>query len=515
MATEAEALRLVDALESELIRRRPAMEEADRYYRGQHPLRFASDDFRQYHGERYAGFSDNWTQVVGDSPVERLGVKGLQAAGADRPDLELWRIWHVNGLDSESQLGFLGAGNSGRTFVLVWGDPDDDETPEVTWEDARQCIVAYEPGSRRRRRAALKRWQDGEREFATLYLASEVWKFERPMIGGHREKSHQAAAVDDAASGLILPDGVRERLTKWGVREVGDEPNPQPNPMGVVPMVELPNRPMLSGDPISDVEGVIPMQDAVNLVWSQLFVASDAASFPQRVILGAEMPKIPVLNSAGQVIGHKPVDLQRFAVDRVMWVTGKDARVANWPAADLEAYTKIIEVAVGHIAAQTRTPQHYLIGRMANLSGDALKAAETGLVKRVEEKQVWLGQGLREVAHLIYLARGEDEKAKAMRAGRTLWIDSESRSQGQLADALLKLKTIGFPFAWLADRWGLTPTEVADVVRLQEEEADRDPLATLAAMGGRPVGEPPPEDAGDEGVDASEETAGDGLPVAA
>lgn len=467
MATEAQALQLVSLLENELIRRRGDIDRYNRYYRGQHPLKFASPEFAKFHGDRYRDFSDNWTQVVADSPVERLTVTGFLADGETSADKDLWRVWQINGLDADSQLGFLGAVTGARCFVLVWGDPDDPDMPVVTFEDASQSIVAYEPGSRRLRRAALKRWQDGNVDYATLYLKTEVWKFCRPLQ--QQDKSPQMADVD-------------EELKRWTPREMGDEPNPQPNPMGVVPMVELPNKPMLVEDPISDVGGVVAMQDAINLVWAQLFTASDAASFPQRVVMGAERPTIPKLNSAGEIIGKQPVDLDKFMVDRVAWITGKDARIDSWPAANLAMYTGILEVAVGHLAAQTRTPQHYLIGKMANLAEGALLAAETGLVKRCDEKTLWYGQGLREVACLIALAKGEYAKAAALRSGRVLWADTESRSQAQLADALLKLKQLGFPFEWLALRYGLTPTEVAEVVRMRQAEAEMDPVAEVARL---------------------------------
>src|SRR5512139_2321117 len=181
MATLGQALQLVSLLESELIRRRSEIDRNNDYYRGKQPLRFASDDFAKFHGDRYRDFSDNWVQVVADSPVERLDVTGFQASGEDKADKDLWEVWQVNGLDGDSQLGFLGAVNSARSFVLVWGDPDDEDTPVVTFEDAAQCIVLYEPGSRVRRRAGLKRWQDGNCDYATLYLPDELWKFERPL----------------------------------------------------------------------------------------------------------------------------------------------------------------------------------------------------------------------------------------------------------------------------------------------------------------------------------------------
>ncbi|MEV7584400.1 phage portal protein [Streptomyces erythrochromogenes] len=467
MATEQEALRLVALLESELIRRRGAIDMHNGYYRGDGRLKFASKEFAKFHGERYKDFSDNWVQVVADAPVERLVVTGFVADGELSADKDLWKVWQVNGLDADSQLGFLGAITGARTFVLVWGDPDNPDMPVVTFEDASQCVIAYEAGSRRNRRAALKRWQDGGDDFATLYLPDQVWKFRRPLQ--RQDKSPQMADVD-------------EELKRWQPREMRDEPNPQPNPMGVVPMVELPNKPMLVEDPISDVAGVIAMQDAINLVWAQLFTASDAASWPQRVIMGAERPTIPKLNAAGEIVGKQPVDLEKFQIDRVAWITGKDARIAEWQAANLAMYTGIIEVAVGHVAAQSRTPQHYLIGKMANIGEGTLLAAETGLVKRCDEKTLWFGQGLREMARLIALAKGEDAKAEAMRSGRVLWAETESRSHAQLADALLKLKQLGFPFEWLALRYGLTPTEVAAVIGMKAQELEADPVAEITRM---------------------------------
>jgi hypothetical protein len=481
MATYEQALHLVQLLEAELIARSAGITRNDAYYRGKHPLKYASQEFGKFHGDRYRDFSDNWVQVVADSPVERMTVTGFQASGATDADKDLWRVWQVNGLDADSQLGFLGSVVHGRSFVLVWGDPRNPDVPVVTFEDPAQCVIAYEPGSRRERRAALKRWEDGNQDFATLYLADEVWKFSRPRL-----------AQNSLGTSVQMQD-VDEELKRWAPRDMGAEPNPQVNPLGVVPMVELPNKPVLSGDPISDVAGVVAMQDAINLLWAQLFTASDYASFPQRVIMGAERPVIPKLNAAGEVVGTQPVDLEKFAVDRVMMFSSKDARIGEWQAANLAMYTGLIEVAVGHLAAQTRTPQHYLIGKMANVAEGALLAAETGLVKRVEEKQIWSGQGLRETARLIAMARGEDEKAEALRSGRVLWKDAESRSHAQMADALLKLKQLGFPFQWLALRYGLTPTEVADVLAMKEAELEMDPATELSRqlIGSAPGTQPP------------------------
>ena len=468
MATVEQARRLVVTLDMELQHRRPAIERNNAYYRGSQRLAFASDQFRKFHAERYRDFADNWVQVVSDSPVERLTVNGVMPAGADKVDDESWRVWQRNALDADSQLGFLGAVNAGRSFVLVWGDPSDPDTPCVTFEDASQCVILYAPGSRRKKLAALKRWSDGGTQYSTLYLADGVWKFEL----GIRQPCDKSPSIEQA----------EQETLEWLPRDMGNEPNPQPNPMGVVPMVELPNKPTLVGDPISDVRGVVAMQDAVNLLWAQLFTASDYASFPQRIVTGAEIPEIPILGENGDIVGSRPVDLERFAVDRVMFFTGENVKTDEWTAANLNAYTDVIEVAVGHIAAQTRTPQHYLIGKMANLSGDALIAAETGLVKRIEEKQIWFGQALREMFQLIALAQGNDDKAASIAGGRILWANAESRSHAQLADALLKLKQIGFPFEWLALKYGITPTEIVELLAMREKEMKLDPMGAVTQL---------------------------------
>jgi hypothetical protein len=47
------------------------------------------------------------------------------------------------------------AGKCGRVFLLV--DPNDGD-PRITIEHAGQVVVAHDPGDRRKRLAALKRW---------------------------------------------------------------------------------------------------------------------------------------------------------------------------------------------------------------------------------------------------------------------------------------------------------------------------------------------------------------------
>ncbi|WBQ03013.1 phage portal protein [Kribbella sp. CA-293567] len=468
MASVQEALRLLGELADELQKRQPDIRLFDAYYRGEHNLAYASDQFRGFFANRYKDFSDNWCGVVADAPTERLELIGIRPkGGGKKAGDKLWATWLENDADALSDLAFIDAIIAKRAYALVWGDPDTDDAT-ITWEHPSQAIVGYHPETRRRR-AGLKLWADEKLEYATLYLRDEVWKWQRSRTQIEKGRTQSGLYIVGSLGGWEkrknLPEG---------------EPWPLPNPLGEVPLVELPNRPRLIGEPLSDIAGTVAMQNATNLFWSYLLNAGDFTSFPQRVIMGQERPEVPVLDKDGQETGTtKPLDLAKFSVERVVWLEDPEAKISEWSATNLEQYTKVIEVQVGHIAAQTRTPQHYLIGKMSNLSADALKAAETGLVKRTEEKTEHFGRAIREVFRLVALVQGDEKRARAVAAGEVLWRDVESRSDAQRADALLKKKTIGYPFEWLAEQDGNSPTEVARIMEMRRAELNDETLNGL------------------------------------
>jgi len=466
MATAEEAIETLNRLSDLLRLRLPDIKKFDDYYRGEHSLRFASEEFKKSFAVQYKGFSDNWCGVVAEAPTERLEPVGIRPRGSEdsKGDLDLWDVWLDSESDAMCDQAFLDAVISKRSFAIVWADSDDQ--PQITWEHPSQCIVDYVPGSRRRR-AAAKIWGDGPIEYATLYMPDFLWKFQRTRVDDSN-RTPSGVYVVGATDGWKPREGLPTR-----------EPWPLPNPFNEVPVVEFANRPRLLGEPISDIAGTVAMQDALNTQWAYLMNASDYASFPQRVLMGMERPMIPVLDASGQQIGERPVDIEKFSVKRLLYFEDPNSKIGEFSAADLSAYTTVIDVAVSHIAAQTRTPQHYLVGKMANLSADALKAAETGLIKRTAEKTQHFGRAIRDVLRLVEIVRKNEAKAKDIARGEVLWRDIESRSEAQLVDALLKLKTVGFSFRTLAERYGMTPAEVEREVQRREEEMAMDPVAAL------------------------------------
>jgi len=465
VATRDEALARAERLLVQLKRRAPEITERDEYYAGAQPLRFATREWADEHATRYEDFSDNWCGVVADSTVERIHVQGFRldaSAQLSQAEAELWRsVWLDNDMDAQGAQGVLETVVASRSYILVWGDPDTEE-PVVTWEHPNHMLVEYDAENPRRRIAAIKWWLDDDLEYLNLWLRDGLWKWQRQRT---------------SRSGLILPNGYGG---EWQDR-AGLESQPLANPIGDIPVVEMMNRPRLPLEPLSDIDGSMAMQDAINLLWAYLFNAADYASMPARVIMGQQPPKVPVLNDAGQKVGEREVDPKELTNGRLMWLTGQHANIGTFPAAVLTGFSDVVEVAVGHLAAQTRTPQHYLIGKMANLSGDALKAAETGQALKSAEFAISNTYPVREVFRLGALVKGDEALAKAAARGTVKWKDTESRSESQLADALQKLKAVGFPFEYLAERYGLDDIELDRVMQMCAAEATDPLMAGIAA----------------------------------
>lgn len=493
----AEALRLTKHLYAELDNRRTNIRTAHEYYRGKQPLRFASDKWREFHAARYEKFCDNWCGVVANSPNERQRLDGFRLD--DDPTVSedeklLWSFWQANDMEAQSSQGFLESIITGRSFVLVWGDPKTNQ-PTATWERPDQVIVMYDPENPRRRLAALKCWREDDDEYATLYTPAAVWKWERPYSNSTVERAPiqipagagRAAGFFNrtTAAGLYVP----ETTEGWGPREpAGDDTWPLVNPMGEVSIVEYPNRPMLGAEPLSDISGTIAMQDAINLLWAYLFNAADHASFPARVVMGQEPPKLPILDASGVKVGEKAVDLKKLSEDRILWLTGQHTNIGQWDAAKLDVFTTVIEIAVTHVAAQTRTPPHYLVlGKgLVNVNAEGMKTAETGLVMKVREQQLYFGPAGRDNFRMMALAAGNTKLAEACRQGVVQWRDAENHSEAQLADSLTKLQSIGFPFEWLAEKYGLGQVELTRVLAMKVREQQTDPLALVAGAINKP-----------------------------
>jgi hypothetical protein len=337
--TPDDVLKLATLLSQKIMNRRSEIATNVRYYKGtEGRMKFASDEFKEYFERRFSGFSDNWCMPVAQAPIERANHLGIRLPGEQSFDAGLARVWERNDAERGLSEALLMMTVAKRSYGLV---SPSDKGARITFEHPDSAAVIYD-GQTRERRAGLAIWQDDTTEYASLYLPDSVLSLRRVKSGSNAGERYVPPGVDwdfDDSSGSV---------------EVR-------NPFGAVPLVEFRNQALLDDDPISDIAGVRAMQDSINLVWAYLLNALDVASLPGRVITGSDAPREPILDDQGQETGmSRPMELDKLVHDRITFLPG-DAKIAEWTAANLDVYSKVIEHAIEHVAAQTRTPAHYLI----------------------------------------------------------------------------------------------------------------------------------------------------------
>jgi hypothetical protein len=447
-----EPLWWLEMLWEQLQERREYAELMRCYYEGDHPLPVVPDKARDAFRRLLKQSRLNIMGLVVDATAERIQVDGFRIGDAPVGDEDAHRIWQANSLDADSDLLLTEAVKCGRSFVLVAPNRDDPQTPLVTPEDMTQAIVAYESGSRRVRAAGLKVWEDDwtGQLMATLYLPDGLYKY--------------AAPQPKVGEGVVGP--------RWEVREVDGEAWPAPNPLRVVPLVEVSNRPDLLGEAYSEMHDVLDVQDRVNKTLIDRMMAQEFAAFRQRWMTGYEVP----VDDNGQAI--EPF---KSAVDRLWVVEDDNVKFGEFSATDIGPYLKGVEADVQHIGARTRTPSQYLLGTMVNISGDALKAAESGLVSKVRQRCRPFGEALEEVVRLSLTAAGDSRDLSRI---ETIWHNPEFRTEGELVDALVKMSTLGVPHEALWERWGASQTEIAQWREQRDQAAERVMGGDLAALFG-------------------------------
>lgn len=432
--------------------RRVTMTILEDYYAGRQPLAFASAKFRQAFGDRFPAFSSNFMALVVDAHRERLHVGGIRIGDAPEGDADAWRWWQANRLDAESQKAHTESLVKGVAYALVWPDQLT-HAPEVTIESPLQVVVETEPGKSWKRRAALKRWLDDDGRYrAELYLPEGIYKFRST------QRSESFSAPSWASVAL------------WKRDEIAGEPWPVPNPLNIVPIVPIVNRPRLTGDGQSEIAMVMSNQDAINKLRADALIASEFASFRQRWIIGMDIPVDP---ETGQ-----PVEPFRSAVDRLWMVPPPDPDDPNPPKVEFGEFEQTdlapiyagIDTEVQHLGAISRTPYHYLLPQSGQPpSGESLKSAETGLMAKVADSMLNKGESWEEVFRLNFLFRG-DPRANDL-SSEIIWKDPESRTEAVHTDALVKQKSLGIPDEILWEGLGYSPQQIARIKRLIAEHS--------------------------------------------
>lgn len=413
-----------------------------------------------------------WGSLIVGSKLDRLEVSGLRDAADESAAERIWNeVWQPNDMDSESKLAHGAALLDGRCYATVW--PGADGTPDIALDDMTQMIVEFAPGSRRHRVAALRRWKEGDRLYATLYLPDGLYKFQGP------EGSANTVGAE------------------WEKREVDGEDWPLENPFSpTIPVVEVAvNRRLKPGVfPLArgEFEHCLGLIDRINLLTFLGLVVAFWMGFPLRGVIGEKIRREVLVDDDNQPIldedtkkpktkAHPPIDTTQ--PDSQFALENPEAKLAEFQAADrknLAVYSELDQLAV-----ITATPRHYfpMENGMSNLSAEAIMASEGSMHAAVTGHKATLGTGWEEVTRLAGSVL--ESRAVLSPRGETVWMDAQSRSLAERADAASKLKDVIPPIAIAELALNATQDQIA---RWSAQEATNPLLQILQQVKEDPVG---------------------------
>ena len=383
----------------------------------------------------------NWLKLTVETTAERLIVDGFRRSTETSTDSTVWEWWQANKLDGRQMAHNVETLKSGYSYVGVWSG-DEGEAPVIRPESPWSLHVAYDGEDPDVATSAVKMARTGR---AYLYLPSVV------TVNEWNSLARRWDIVDDFE-----------------------------NPLGEIPFVKFRANPKVDGGTSSDLDVAIPIQDRITRTTIERLIAAYFSAFRQRWATGLVLD----VDENGD-----PIAPFNSAADR-LWISDEEGtKFGEFGEATLSNYISAVEADVQHLAAVTRTPPHYLLGSMVNLSAEALKAAETGLSRKVAERQQTFGESWEEVIRLAGKAAG-DENVAADSKIETVWKNTESTSEAQIVDAAMKLVALDIPKEVLWERIGASPTEITRWRRMATGDALR---ASLSAPNSDP-GSADPDD---------------------
>ena len=355
----------------------------------------------------------NWCELIIDVVVERLVVEGFRTAGATDNIAELWTWWQRNRLDGRQLALYTDALVGGVSYVGVWPAAEDgpEAAPRITVETPRAVMVVHADDDPTEAVEAIKVGTDR----TWHYLPDEVVTYEARPGGG-------------------------------GLREAGRIPNP----LGAIPFVAFRTKPNGAGVPTSDLESAKPIQDRITTTTFDRLIAQKYAAFRQRWVTGMAIPTDDEGNA---------VEPFQAAVDRLWMSEDPETSFGEFQESNLAGYIAAVDQDIQTLASTTRTPPHYLLGKIVNLSADALKAAETGLTSKVRRRQVEYGEAWEQVVNLAAIAADRPDLVDD--GLETIWANTEAQSEAQVVDAALKLDALGVPREAIWERIGASPQQIA------------------------------------------------------
>jgi len=391
-----------------LSREKKPLQKNDDYFEGEQPLRFVSPQLEQELGYRLSPVTVNLSRYAVDVYENRLDIEGFRIGNDDTADADLWAAFEANDGPFMAQQAHREGLALGRAYGMVSPAESSDEPPVLTIESAFEAIHEDDPRTHQVKHG-VKQWTDPDKTRWMTYLHRDGWATWRAKSGEWVEDSSDSH--DYGTCQLV----------------------PLPNDPRVLGRVRPGRTDQRLGRAV--FHDVIPLMDALNKIASDMMTSAEFHALPRRWATGLSESDF-VDEATGQ-------QLETFSLiaGRLWGVESDKAKFGQFPEADLKNFhdtIRLLEQVAGQLLA---LPPHYTtFGADNPASADAIRSAESQLVKRAERKQQVLSTKWERLMRLMLLTMGRPD-VPSLDQIETIWRDPATPTVAQKADAITKLVT--------------------------------------------------------------------------
>ena len=318
------------------------------YYDGDQPLMYTARRMADLFADLdMANFVENWCSVVIDAANDRIHLSSVSVENKSDNDL-LENTWQTLDVGLEASDVHEAALVVGEAFMMVW--PDENENVEIFYNDPRLVHLFYDPANPRKKWYGAKWWVAGDNTMRmNLYYPDRIEYY------GTKTK-----AKNVTSSKAFVEHFQTDK----------EDSNIAENPYDEIPIFHFRSeRRKIKGDLVN----VIPLQNAINKLVTDMMVAAEYGAFKQRWIISNA--DTVALENAPNMIWEIPAGDGQ----------GQSSQVGEFDATPLDNYIKAIDHMATTLAIISRTPKHYLFQQGGTPSGEALIAMESPLNKRCSD----------------------------------------------------------------------------------------------------------------------------------
>jgi hypothetical protein len=407
-----------------------AYAKTERYYNGDHDLKFATEKFENTFGTLFREFALNLCPVICDAVRDKLRVTGFSLdAGMQAASPAASRaIWHRNRMGTRAGEIHKEALKNGDAYAIVW--PNARGEAVIYPNKAANMTVVYDEDSPGRIVWAAKVWRTADKRIRLNLLYAD-------RIEKYISKAEAEGSLPDAGGFALIGNPMSQApspkspATKLETVDIG--PGTVPNPFGVVPVFHFANNADLGTHGRSELEAAIPVQDGLNKSVLDMLVAMEFAAYRQRWAAGIEVE---------YDLDGKPVRPFTAGAE-TLWIAGNpNAKFGDFDTAQLDQFLKVKDSFRLDMASVTGTPLHYFLQTAGNFpSGESLKKAETRFLAKVRDRQESFGQVWADAMAFALIVEGRSGDARLI----TEWEDPAPMAEREFLENILLKKQIGLP----------------------------------------------------------------------